>query len=99
MVIAPGKFVQTAAELAVGEGITWVSTDADCILKIEDWRTREKLNERIEMVSCYLAPMIADIAANRVAQGRFTDALALDANYVRRSDAEVFWKDGAARGR
>jgi tRNA threonylcarbamoyladenosine biosynthesis protein TsaB len=99
MVIAPGKFVQTAAELAVGEGITWVSTDADCILKVEEWQAREKLNERIEMVSCYLAPMIADIAANRVAQGRFTDALALDANYVRRSDAEVFWKDGAARGR
>jgi tRNA threonylcarbamoyladenosine biosynthesis protein TsaB len=99
MVIAPGKFVQRAAELAVGEGIAWISTDADCILKVEEWRTREKLNERIEPVSCYLAPMIASIAANRVAQGRFTDALALDANYVRRSDAEISWKDGAARGR
>jgi hypothetical protein len=91
--------VQTAAELAVGEGITWVPTDADCILKVEEWRTREKLNESIETVSCYLAPMIASITAKRVAEGRFTDALALDANYVRRSDAEVFWKNGAARGR
>jgi tRNA threonylcarbamoyladenosine biosynthesis protein TsaB len=97
--IAPGKFVQRAAELAVGEGIAWVSTDADCILKVEDWRTREKLNERIETVSCFLAPTIASIAANRVAEGRFTDALSLDANYVRRSDAEIFWKGGAAHGR
>jgi tRNA threonylcarbamoyladenosine biosynthesis protein TsaB len=99
MVIRPGRFVQTAAELAVGEGIAWVSSDADCILKVEEWRTREKLNERIETVSCFLAPTIASIAAKRVAQGRFTDALALDANYVRRSDAEIFWKGGAAHGR
>lgn len=99
MVIAPGKFVQRATELTVGEGIAWVSTDADCILNVEEWRTREKLNERIETVSCFLAPMIAKIAAKRVAQGRFTDALSLDANYVRRSDAEIFWKGGAAHGR
>ena len=99
MVIAPGKFVQRAAELAVGEGIAWVSTDADCILNVEEWRTREKLNERIETVSCYLAPMIGSMAAKRMAQGQFTDALALDANYVRRSDAEVFWKGGATHGR
>ena len=99
MVIAPGRFVQRAAELAVGEGIAWVSSDADCILNVEEWRAREKLNERIETVSCFLAPKIASITANRVAEGRFTDALALDANYVRRSDAEIFWKGGAAHGR
>jgi tRNA threonylcarbamoyladenosine biosynthesis protein TsaB len=99
MVIAPGKFVQMAAELAGAEGIAWVSTDSDCILKVEDWRAREKLNERIETVSCFLAPTIASIAANRVAEGRFTDALSLDANYVRRSEAEIFWKGGAAHGR
>jgi hypothetical protein len=31
-------------------------------------------------------------------EGRVTDALALDANYVRRPDAEIFWK-GVAHGR
>ncbi len=33
-----------------------------------------------------------------LAEGRFTDVLALDANYVRRSDAEIFWKGTAAHG-
>jgi hypothetical protein len=35
----------------------------------------------------------------QLAAGRHTDALSLDANYVRRSDAEIFWKGGAAHGR
>jgi hypothetical protein len=34
-----------------------------------------------------------------LAKGRFTDALALDANYVRRPDAELFWKGNAAHVR
>ena len=99
MVIAPGKFVQTAAELAGGERIAWVSPDADCVLKDEGWRVRKELHERIETVSPFLATSIAGIAAKRVAEGRFTDALALDANYVRRPDAEIFWKGGPAHGR
>jgi tRNA threonylcarbamoyladenosine biosynthesis protein TsaB len=99
MVIAPGKFVQTAAELAGGEGIAWVSPDADCMLKDEEWRVRKELHERIETVSPFLAAAIAGIAAKRVAEGRYTNALALDANYVRRSDAEIFWKGGPAHGR
>jgi tRNA threonylcarbamoyladenosine biosynthesis protein TsaB len=99
MVIAPGKFVQTATELADGERISWVSTDSECMLHEEEWREREKLQEGIETVSGFLAPAIAGIAARRVAQGRFTDALALDANYVRRPDAEIFWKGGPAHGR
>jgi hypothetical protein len=98
-VIAPGKFVQTAAELARGEGIAWVSADPNCILNQEEWRPRESLKEGIETVSPFLAPAIASIAAKCLAQGRFTDALALDANYVRRSDAEFFWKGGSAHGR
>jgi tRNA threonylcarbamoyladenosine biosynthesis protein TsaB len=99
MVIAPGKFVQAATEVTGGEGIAWVSMDPDCILKEEEWRGREKLNERIEKVSCFLAPVIVSIAAKQVAAGHYTDALALDANYVRRSDAEIFWKGSAAHGR
>lgn len=39
-----------------------------------------------------LAPEIAAIADERAKRGEFTDALHLDANYVRRSDAELLWK-------
>ena len=40
-----------------------------------------------------LAAAIGSIAAERVAQGQAQSPSAIDANYVRRSDAELFWKD------
>ena len=40
-----------------------------------------------------LAAAIARIAAARWLRGEACDPAALDANYVRRSDAELFWKD------
>jgi tRNA threonylcarbamoyladenosine biosynthesis protein TsaB len=99
MVIAPGKFIETAVELSCGESIGWVSTDAACVTSQEGWKAREAHGERLESVSSMLAPMIGRIALRELAAGRFTDALALDANYVRRSDAEIFWKGGTVHGR
>lgn len=46
----------------------------------------------IEEVSGALAPAIGRIAIDRAERGETADALTLDANYVRRSDAELFWK-------
>jgi tRNA threonylcarbamoyladenosine biosynthesis protein TsaB len=40
-----------------------------------------------------LASAIARIAAVLIARGEAHDPAALDANYVRRSDAELFWKE------
>ena len=99
MVIAPGKFVEAAAESAKGEGISWVSTDAECVVSEEAWKAREQRGERVERVSSVRAPMIGRMGLAALAEGRFTDALALDANYVRRSDAEIFWKGNVAHGR
>jgi tRNA threonylcarbamoyladenosine biosynthesis protein TsaB len=97
-VIAPGIFVEAAAELAKGESISWVSTDAECVVSEESWKAREMLGERVEVVSSVRAPMIGRMGLAALTEGRVTDALALDANYVRRPDAEIFWK-GVAHGR
>jgi tRNA threonylcarbamoyladenosine biosynthesis protein TsaB len=99
MVIAPEKFLEAAAEFAGGQSISWVSTHADCALLEEAWRAREMPDERVESVSNVRAPMIGRMGLAALAQGRFTDALALDANYVRRSDAEIFWKGATTHGR
>ncbi len=40
-----------------------------------------------------LAPAVARIAAARLAAGDAADPAALDANYVRRSDAEMSWRE------
>jgi tRNA threonylcarbamoyladenosine biosynthesis protein TsaB len=99
MVIAPEKFVEAAAEFAKSENILWVSTDAECVVGQEAWKAREQRGERMESVSSVRAPMIGRLGLAELAAGRFTNALALDANYVRRPDAEVFWKGNAAHGR
>jgi hypothetical protein len=38
------------------------------------------------------------MAPGRLAAGLGADALVLDANYVRPSDAEIFWKGDKAHG-
>ena len=40
-----------------------------------------------------IAAAVARLACDRLARGDAGDPAALDANYVRRSDAELFWKD------
>ena len=48
---------------------------------------------RVVQVSASLAPAIGRLGFERARRGELVDALSLDANYVRRSDAEAAWKD------
>lgn len=97
VVIEPGKFIELAANLTKGARIAWASPDSDCMFATPEWNSRQSLNESFELVSPALAAQIARKAASEFAAGRHVDALLLDANYVRRSDAEIFWK-GHAHG-
>ena len=47
----------------------------------------------IERVSTVLAPVIGQLGMERARRGDIVDSLHLDANYIRRSDAESLWKD------
>jgi tRNA threonylcarbamoyladenosine biosynthesis protein TsaB len=47
---------------------------------------------RIEVVSNVLAPFIGQLGYAKAVRGDVVDALHLDANYIRRSDAEMNWK-------
>jgi tRNA threonylcarbamoyladenosine biosynthesis protein TsaB len=49
--------------------------------------------EPLRMVGPALAGAIGRIAYHRLLGGRVDDTATLDAQYVRRSDAELFWKD------
>jgi tRNA threonylcarbamoyladenosine biosynthesis protein TsaB len=48
----------------------------------------------VHLVTAALAPAIGRLGFERARTGGLVDALSLDANYVRRSDAEAAWKDG-----
>jgi tRNA threonylcarbamoyladenosine biosynthesis protein TsaB len=46
----------------------------------------------VESVSTVLAPVIGRLGYARALRGELVDALTLDANYIRRSDAELLWR-------
>jgi tRNA threonylcarbamoyladenosine biosynthesis protein TsaB len=47
---------------------------------------------RTEVVSGVLAPFVGELGYAKAVRGEVVDALHLDANYIRRSDAEMNWK-------
>jgi tRNA threonylcarbamoyladenosine biosynthesis protein TsaB len=92
MVIAPDKFVIWAGEKAGGNRIHWISTEPECVSQTEAWARRREMNETVEAANPILAPAIGRLGYQFALENRLTDALSLDANYVRRSDAEILWK-------
>jgi tRNA threonylcarbamoyladenosine biosynthesis protein TsaB len=58
-------------------------------------RIKEILRDvSVVQVSAALAPAIGRLGFERAKRGDLIDSIRLDANYVRRSDAESAWKDG-----
>jgi tRNA threonylcarbamoyladenosine biosynthesis protein TsaB len=75
-----------------GEHVQLVSPTPDIL-------PQARLNEilpgtQIVRVSAALAPAIGQLGFARANSGMLVDAMSLDANYVRRSDAESKWTDG-----
>jgi tRNA threonylcarbamoyladenosine biosynthesis protein TsaB len=100
MVIEAASFLRMAAEEAGRERIAWVTLDPELITGAEGWEARAGNGDSVQRVEGDLADKIGEVAEVRARRGQFTDPLELDANYVRRSDAEIFWKGpGAGHGR
>lgn len=99
MVIEAGNFLKCAGEKAGGERIAWVSLDPAIIMGLADWQERTLAGDTMQRLEGDLADKIGEIAEERAGNELFTDPIALDANYVRRSDAEIFWKGPASHGR
>ena len=95
-VTAPGAFLEEAQREAENEGrrerISWISLDPELVTSLDGWKRRLELGDTMERCKPELAVAVGRVAEGRARQGLFTDTLELDANYVRRSDAEIFWK-------
>jgi tRNA threonylcarbamoyladenosine biosynthesis protein TsaB len=94
-VVNPQEFIERVSAVSKGLGrgglVNFVSTSPEIL--------RGTLNESslrdspIEKVSADLAPWVARLAIDQAQRGELVDALSLDADYVRRMDAEMYWKD------
>ena len=98
MVAAPADFIRWVAQRAGGEKVSWISMDPELLTSQEAWQARLQAGETLVRSTNILAPAIGRIGWQRALQGRYTDVLALDAEYIRRPDAEVYWKGGPGRG-
>jgi len=98
MVAAPAEFLHWVNEHAASRPVSWISPDPDKVTALEEWQKHAKDGQRIELSSSVLAPMIGKIGLQRARDGRLVDALALDAEYIRRPDAETLWKGATGRG-
>ena len=96
MAVEAGNFLKMATEKAGRQRIAWVSLDPELITGTAGWEGRAGIGDSMHRLEGDLADKIGEIGEERARKQQFTDALELDANYVRRSDAEIFWKGPAA---
>jgi hypothetical protein len=96
MVLPPADFLTWVSDQVGPRPVAWVSPDMSIL---RDLKVPEHSNGTADSVQTVLPPFaeaIGRLALKKFQSGEAVDALHLDANYVRRSDAELFWK-GATR--
>jgi len=99
IVIAPDEFVKWVGKRAGGATVRWITLDPELFAEAPSWKERAAKGDTLIRCAEGLAMGVAELGEERAREGRFTDPLLLDANYVRRSDAEIFWKDPASHGK
>ena len=90
VVMTPAEFLQLLSSQAGDAPLAFVSPTPEVLagpLAQSSFR-----GKAIEPVSTVLAPVIGLLGFARAQRGELVDALTVDANYVRRSDAELLWK-------
>ncbi len=88
--MTPGEFLEFARKQAGDSSLSFVTPSPEVI---RDAVAQSAFRgSTIEQVSTVLAPIIGKLGLARAQRGELVDALALDANYIRRSDAELLWK-------
>lgn len=88
----PEDFLRSVDQLTATETVAWTSLDPEIVESLPSWRVDGRQRQPVVRVRPELAQRIGRIGCEKAERGELTDALRLDADYVRRSDAEIFWK-------
>jgi len=91
-VLEPGDFLELVATACGANPVNWLTPDPSLILSQRSWQERVALGDALFCPTEVLADSIGELAEERARREEFSDPVTLDANYVRRSDAELFWK-------
>jgi len=90
----PTEFFERVLATAGKSKLSWLTLDPDLLTSNPFWQARAASGASVVAVKPPLASLIGQYAFADLLQNG-TDALSLDANYVRRSDAEIFGKKAA----
>lgn len=93
VVMTPGGFLEQLSALAGGRETALVTPTPEVITPALAGSAFH--HAPVEQVSTVLAPIIGLLGYARALRGQVVDAVRLDANYIRRSDAELLWKGPA----
>ena len=90
------EFFEFVQRSRAGRGLVVTCTSPGLIdLAVGPAMERQGLEDSaVEVVSSALAPAIGKLGYAKALRGEAVDALHLDANYIRRSDAEMNWRTG-----
>ncbi len=91
VVLPPAEFLSYLAQQAAGAGFLVRTTALEMVNAA--LAAYPVPGVRVEQADPALAPAIGRAGHARAQRGELVDAVTLDAHYVRRSDAEVLWKD------
>jgi tRNA threonylcarbamoyladenosine biosynthesis protein TsaB len=89
-------FLSTTDTVCGISPILWKTPDSYLLEVLPQWPVRQAKGDVLQQVAPPFAAQLGALAHQEFLNGQTTDALALDANYVRRSDAELHWKDHAS---
>jgi tRNA threonylcarbamoyladenosine biosynthesis protein TsaB len=85
-------FVAQVREEAEGKPVRWITPDPGMLESLPEWPSLAANGHTLQLTPPPFAQRLGFLAYRKFLQAQTVDALALDANYVRRSDAELFWK-------
>jgi len=91
-VLEPEAFLGLIADRCGANAVSWVTPDPELISSQAKWAERAAIGDRLFPYGDGLADSIGELAEERARNREFSDPVTLDANYVRRSDAEIFGK-------
>ena len=92
-VMTPAEFFEALRERAGGAEFAIVTPQRELFSAVASRDEITALRGTVEPASSVLAPFIGQLGFQQAQRGALADPLTLDANYVRRTDAELHWKE------
>jgi len=92
-VVALENFLDRADAICGTAPILWKTPDPHLLQPLPAWAPRAARGDAVQPIEPPFAAQLGALAQQKFLNGQTTDALTLDANYIRRSDAELFWTE------